>query len=162
MTLLLPLLLACGGKDDFDYHTGDFYVRALVDGVDYEGSSQGGTWLHDASGATELLMFPADPITGSFFDWAPGDTGELPLSDQEPLVSVMFYLEGSAAFTSASGVFEIETWEENPGFGGADPRLAVMGGTFEGSFRAVGEERTVEITEGEFFSLITDNSDAGG
>ena len=159
--LLLPLLAGCpetgpgGGDDDDDAAGEDYKVVATVDGEAYEGNSQGAVYM-DYGDSTELMLFPADPISGSIFGWMPGDTGSWQLTDVEPLEAMLVYIDdASTSYTSSSGTIVIDTWEENTEGNSADPRIGFMTGTFEGTFTEFGGTATVEVTGGQFNSMVT-------
>jgi len=159
--LLLPLLLGCPdtapgtGDDDDDDADDEYQVVATVDGEAYEGNSQGAVFM-DFGDTTELLLFPADAISGSIFGWMPGDMGSWQLTDGDDFEAMLIYIDGSSSqYTSSSGTFVIDTWEENTSGTTADPRIGFITGTFEGTFTEFGGTDTVEVTGGQFNSMVT-------
>ncbi len=158
--LTLPLLvLGCpdtspGGDDDDDDAGDEYVVVATVDGEAYEGNSQGAVFM-DYGETTELMLWPADAISGSVMGWMPGDTGSWQLTDGDDFEAMLIYIDGaSTQYTSSSGTFVIETWEDNVEGGATDPRMGFMTGTFEGTFTEFGGTATVEITGGQFDSMV--------
>lgn len=160
--LTLPLvLLGCpdtspgGGADDDDDADDEYQVVATVDGEAYEGNSQGAVFM-DHGDTTELMLFPADAISGSVMGWMPGDTGSWQLTDGDGFEAMLIYIDdASSQYTSSSGTFVIDTWEDNTEGGAADPRIGFITGTFQGTFTEFGGEATVEVTGGQFHSMVT-------
>jgi hypothetical protein len=157
--LSLPLLLmgcpdTSPGDDDDDDADDEYEVVATVDGEAYEGNSQGAVFM-DYGETTELMLWPADAISGSVLGWMPGDTGSWQLTDGDDFEAMLIYIDdASTQYTSSSGTFVIDSWEENNG-GATDPRIGFISGTFEGTFTEFGGTATLEVTGGQFDSMVT-------
>ena len=170
LALLLSSVLACnigsmggdGPNGDGDgYHTGDFFVRATVDGVAYEGNSQGTVFSEDpTTGATQLMLWPADTLQGYLFGWEGGETGSFDVTHADDMADMdgflMYAAGGGGSWVSNSGSVEIDTWEEHTPDNGADYRIGFIGGTFEAELEDLyGADGAISIVNGEFFSMVS-------
>jgi hypothetical protein len=157
--LILPLaLMGCPdtspGAGDDDDADDEYQVVATVDGEAYEGNSQGAVFM-DYGDSSELMLWPADAISGSVLGWMPGDTGSWQMTDGDDFEAMLIYIDdASSQYTSSSGTLVIDMWEDNDG-GSADPRIGFITGTFEGTFTEFGGTATLEVTQGQFDSMVT-------
>jgi len=153
--------VACnGGNDDTD-DTDDTddqetFITATVDGASYEGESQGCAFTDNGDGTSELLVWPADRISGSVMDWFPGDTDSYAFTGMtEPIVALISYFtEESVQYVGTSGSFDIDTWDPHSPENAADPLIGYIGGTFGGTFTQYGGTDTIEITNGAFYTRV--------
>ena len=151
---LMGLLTACTSGDDTD-DLGEFYVTATVDGEPYEGDSQGARYTQ-AGTPTELMLWPADELSGYLFGWAAGATGSWTLSSGDTPDAVLYWFDSAMAqHISDTGELSIDTWTLHEPENAADERIGFITGTFHGSFSTLDGGSVVEITDGEFHSMVT-------
>ena len=157
LTCLVSVVLSgCFHKDDTG-ESGEYYVRALVDGQSYQGGSQGGAYNADVD-PTELMLWPADAISGYLWGWAPGTTGSWTLSDAAGSEALLFYFDDAMnQYASTSGTLTFDSWQDHLPDNSADSRIGFIRGTFSGSFYDELTGGTVEVTEGEFYSMVTES-----
>lgn len=143
-----------GGAGGSAGSASDYHVSATVDGVPYEGNSKGAVFT-EAAGDTpsQLMFFPADPISGNLYGWTLGETGTWDLSSDGSTPAMLMYIDGTTQYVSSSGTLKIKSWLANVAENPADPRLGFIGGSFEGSFASTGG--TVEVSGGSFYSMVT-------
>lgn len=141
-----------GGGDDDDDPT---FVEATVGGATYEGNSQGAIY-NEASDPPELMLWPADALSGYVWGWEPGETGTFTLSSGEGALAVLYFIDpdSSVQYVSDSGVFTIDEWQENTPENAADTRLGWIAGTFEGSFTEYAGSTTLEIIGGSYYAMV--------
>jgi len=155
-------LLACpatdddddiGGGDDDDDPT---YIEATVGGATYEGNSQG-VVFNGAAEPTELMLWPADALSGYVFGWEPGETGTFTLSSGDGALAVLYFIDPDSMvqFVSDSGAFTIDAWEEHTPENAADTRIGWISGTFEGSFTEYAGSATLEVSGGSYYSMVS-------
>jgi len=145
--------LGGGGGDDDDDPT---FVQASVGGATYQGNSQGVVY-NEAADPTELMLWPADALSGYAWGWEPGETGVFTLSSGEVALAVLYFIDpdSSVQFVSDSGTFTIDEWEEHTPDNAADTRLGYIAGTFEGTFVEYAGSATIEVTGGTYYSMVS-------
>ncbi|MBW2255189.1 MAG: hypothetical protein JRI25_11390 [Deltaproteobacteria bacterium] len=161
MAVALVAVAACDGENgDTDTDDQETFISATVDGASYEGESQGCAFMDHGDSTSELLVWPADRISGSVMDWFPGDIEEYAFTGTtEPVEALMSYFtEESVQYVGTSGSFSIETWEPHIPENAADPLIGYIGGSFHGTFTQYGGTDTVEITNGTFYSRVHENA----
>jgi len=159
-SLALPFIatmlsIGCGGGGDDDPDPSEFFIRAKVDGVDYVGNSKGAALSRmSTSESGQLNLFPADALSGTITDWSAGQTGTFDLATAEPPEAILVYIDSATgAHASTSGSFVIDSWEWDNDLA---PKLGYMTGTFQATCTTLDATSTVEITEGEFFAMVTE------
>jgi hypothetical protein len=161
VAVALVAVAACNtDKDtDTDDNGQETFISATVDGVPYEGESQGCAFTNHGDGTSELLVWPADRISGSVLDWFPGDTESFALTATEPLEALISYFtESSVQYVGTSGEFRVDTWEPHTPENAADPLIGYIGGSFHGTFTEFAGTDTVEITNGTYYSRVHENA----
>jgi hypothetical protein len=154
------LSFGCGGMTGIADPTSGIFISATVDGLPYQGSSQGAVYIGtDGETESELMMFPADEFSGTLIGWEPVVTGTFIMSTEEGSEAIFSYVDGAnGQYASTSGEMSIDTWQDHNPDNAADTRLGYMGGSFAGTFTRLSGADTIEITDGSFFVMVTDNT----
>jgi hypothetical protein len=161
LACLLVLPACFGGEEE------DLFVTATIDGALYEGSVEG-AHLFDGDPAW-LLLFPSDPLQGSIFGFAAGETGSWDAVFEEACETDCTWLQyavGSATYVSSTGSITVDQWEEHEPDNEFDTRIGTAEGSFEGTLSCwmgcEGAAETVEITDGVFRVRVSESVEGEG